>query len=184
MISVFPFFVFSTINTRFFVFKKEITIFAPVNYVGMRRLAFILSLYLFMGFGKTGAQQLVLKNYAWQGDSVRQAVKIVPPIYSLWKKNSLLSPPGQELTGSIMLQNQYALVNEVDVSPFRCGPFWVPAPPPLFENCTQYHDTVGEAFLCGFIEGAVNGVFDALMPSKPTKKERQRALAKKILSHY
>lgn len=150
----------------------------------MRRLAFILSLYLFIGFGKTGAQQLVLKNYAWQGDSVRQAVKIVPPIYSLWKKNSLLSPPGQELAGSIMLQNQYALVNEVDVSPFRCGPFWVPAPPPLFESCTQYYDTVGEAFLCGFIEGAVNGVFDALMPSKPTKKERQRALAKKILSHY
>ena len=184
MISVFPFFVFSTINLRFFVFKKKITIFAPVNYVGMRRLAFILSLYLFIGFGKTGAQQLILKNYAWQGDSVRQAVKIVPPIYSLWKKNSLLSPPGQELTGSIMLQNQYALVNEVDVSPFRCGPFWVPAPPPLFESCTQYYDTVGEAFLCGFIEGAVNGVFDALIPSKPTKKERQRALAKKILSHY
>lgn len=47
----------------------------------MRRLAFILSLYLFIGFGKTGAQQLILKNYAWQGDSVRQAVKIVPPIY-------------------------------------------------------------------------------------------------------
>lgn len=183
MISVFPFFVFSTINLRFFVFKKKITIFAPVNYVGMRRLAFILSLYLFIGFGKTGAQQLILKNYAWQGDSVCQAVKIVPPIYSLWKKNSLLSPPGQELAGSIMLQNQYALVNEVDVSPFRCGPFWVPAPPPLFE-CNQYYDTVGEAVFCGFIEGAVNGVFDALMPSKPTKKERQRALAKKILSHY
>ena len=78
----------------------------------MRRLAFILSLYLFIGFGKTGAQQLILKNYAWRSDSVCQAVKIVPPIYSLWKKNSLLSPPGQELTGSIMLQNQYALVNE------------------------------------------------------------------------
>ena len=112
----------------------------------MRRLAFILSLYLFIGFGKTGAQQLILKNYAWQGDSVCQAVKIVPPIYSLWKKSYLLSPPGQESTGSVMLQNQYALVNEVDVSPFRCGPFWVPAPPPLFESLSHRVIILGAAF--------------------------------------
>ncbi|MBQ6194775.1 MAG: hypothetical protein IJK43_10225 [Prevotella sp.] len=69
--------------------------------------------------------------------------------------------------------------NEVDLSPFRCGPFWVPDPPPLFDDsyCSFYSDcSLGQVFVESFVEGVVEGVLDAVFskPKKSGKKVKKR----------
>ena len=67
---------------------------------------------------------------------------------------------------------------EVDLSHFRCGPFWAPDPPPLFDDsyCSFYSDcSLGQVFVESFVEGVVEGVLDAVFskPKKSGKKEKR-----------
>lgn len=102
-------------------------------------------------------------------DSVCQTVRITPLSFL-----DDQSPRPADNAKSIMFSRQPAS-REVDLSPFRCGPFWVPDPPPLFDDYyyRDYSDyTLRQALLCGLLEGTLDAILSK--PKKSGKKEKKK----------
>ena len=105
-------------------------------------------------------------------DSVCQTVQLTPIVFTHEVPLIL-----EDQASSIMTGRRFPN-REVDLSPFRCGPFWVPDPPPLFDDsyCSFYSDcSLGQVFVESFVEGVVEGVLDAVFskPKKSGKKEKR-----------
>ena len=106
-------------------------------------------------------------------DSVCQTVQLTPIVFTHEVPLIL-----EDQASSIMTGRRFPN-REVDLSHFRCGPFWVPDPPPLFDDsyCSFYSDcSLGQVFVESFVEGVVEGVLDAVFskPKKSGKKEKKR----------
>lgn len=102
-------------------------------------------------------------------DSVCQTVRLTPIVFA--HEVPLIADDHSQ---SLMTARRGAR-NEVDLSPFRCGPFWVPDPPSLFEDSYSFYLTnysLGEAFVEGVVEGVLDAVFSK--PKKSGKKEKKR----------
>ena len=105
-------------------------------------------------------------------DSVCQTVQLTPIVFTHEVPLIL-----EDHASSIMTGRRFPN-REVDLSHFRCGPFWVPDPPPLFDDsyCSFYSDcSLGQVFVESFVEGVVEGVLDAVFskPKKSGKKEKR-----------
>jgi len=105
-------------------------------------------------------------------DSVCQTVQLTPIVFTHEVPLIL-----EDQASSIMTGRRFPN-REVDLSHFRCGPFWVPDPPPLFDDsyCSFYSDcSLGQVFVESFVEGVVEGVLDAVFskPKKSGKKEKR-----------
>lgn len=106
-------------------------------------------------------------------DSVCQTVRLTPIVFAHEVPLIVDDHPQSLMTA------RRGARNEVDLSPFRCGSFWVPDPPPLFDDsyCSFYSDcSLGQVFVESFVEGVVEGVLDAVFskPKKSGKKEKKR----------
>ncbi len=106
-------------------------------------------------------------------DSVCQTVRLTPIVFAHDVPLIVDTHPQSLMTA------RRGARNEVDLSPFRCGPFWVPDPPPLLDDsyCSFYSDcSLGQVFVESFVEGVVEGVLDAVFskPKKSGKKEKKR----------
>lgn len=106
-------------------------------------------------------------------DSVCQTVQLTPIVFTHEVPLIL-----EDQASSIMTGRRFPN-REVDLSHFRCGPFWVPDPPPLFDDsyCSFYSDcSLGQVFVESFVEGVVEGVLDTVFskPKKSGKKVKKR----------
>jgi hypothetical protein len=106
-------------------------------------------------------------------DSVCQTVQLTPIVFTHEVPLIL-----EDQASSIMTGRRFPN-REVDLSHFRCGPFWVPDPPSLFDDsyCSFYSDcSLGQVFVESFVEGVVEGVLDAVFskPKKSGKKVKKR----------
>ena len=122
----------------------------------------------------TSAQEFSTRTPGQQWmDSVCQTVQLTPIVFTHEVPLIL-----EDQASSIMTGQRFPN-REVDLSHFRCGPFWVPDPPPLFDDsyCSFYSDcSLGQVFVESFVEGVVEGVLDAVFskPKKSGKKEKKR----------
>lgn len=101
-------------------------------------------------------------------DSVCQTVRLTPIVFA--HEVPLIADDHPQ---SLMTARRGAK-NEVDLSPFHCGPFWVPDPPPLFDDSYTVYLTnysLGQAFVEGVVEGVLDAVFSK--PKKSGKKEKR-----------
>lgn len=102
-------------------------------------------------------------------DSVCQTVRLTPIVFV--HEVPLIADDHPQ---SLMTARRDAK-NEVDLSPFRCGPFWVPDPPPLFDDSYTVYQTdysLGQLVMESFVEGVLDAVFSK--PKKSGKKEKKR----------
>lgn len=120
------------------------------------------------------AQELSTRTPGQQWmDSVCQTVQLTPIVFTHEVPLIL-----EDQASSIMTGRRFPN-REVDLSHFRCGPFWVPDPPPLFDDsyCSFYSDcSLGQVFVESFVEGVVEGVLDTVFskPKKSGKKVKKR----------
>ena len=127
----------------------------------------LLAFMLFVAM-TTSAQEFSMRTPGDQWmDSVCQTVRLTPVVF-VHEVPLIVDAHPQ----SLMTARRGAR-NEVDLSPFRCGPFWVPDPPPLFDDS---YCSLGQVFVESFVEGVVEGVLDAVFskPKKSGKKEKKR----------
>lgn len=102
-------------------------------------------------------------------DSVCQTVRLTPVVFAHEVPLIVDTHPQSLMTA------RRGAKNEVDLSPFRCGPFWVPDPPPLFDDPYTVYQTdfsLGQLVMESFVEGVLDAVFSK--PKKSGKKEKKR----------
>lgn len=139
----------------------------------IRSRMILLAFMLFVAM-TTSAQEFSTRTPGEQWmDSVCQTVRLTPIVFAHEVPLIVDDHPQSLMTA------RRGARNEVDLSPFRCGPFWVSDPPPLFDDsyCSFYSDcSLGQVFVESFVEGVVEGVLDAVFskPKKSGKKEKKR----------
>ena len=124
---------------------------------------------LFMAM-TANAQELNLRTPGQQWmDSVCQTVQLTPIVFAHEVPLIL-----EDQASSIMMGRWFPN-REVDLSFFRCGPFWVPDPPSLFDDPYTVYQTdfsLGQIMMESFVEGVLDTVFSK--PKKSGKKEKKR----------